>query len=78
MRIVLIQVWLGKIPDYFWFHYETTKNQKDIDFIIFTDQELKLDASNYKVYLISKNEIEQKISDRLETKITIKNNKKTL
>lgn len=77
MKIILIQVWLGEIPDYFWFHYETTKNQKDIDFILFTDQELKLDATNYKVYSTSKNKIEKKISDSLGTKITIKNNKKT-
>ena len=43
-NILLIQVWLGKIPDYFWFHYETTKDIIGFDFILFTDQDIKLDS----------------------------------
>ena len=35
-KVVLIQVWFGKIPDYFWYHYETTKDVYGLDFILFT------------------------------------------
>jgi hypothetical protein len=60
-KIVLMQLWLGKIPDYFWFHYETTKNL-NIDFLIFTDSGLVVDSPNYKVIPITKDEVEDKVS----------------
>lgn len=75
-RIVFLQVWVGEIPDYFWFHYETTKNLRNIDFIIFTDQKLTLDSKNYKIINTNLNEIEKLVSDRVGTTIKIKNNKK--
>jgi hypothetical protein len=76
-KVVLIQVWFGKIPDYFWFHYETTKNINGFDFLFFTDQDLILDSKNYKVVKTTKNEIENLISNALNSKIEIKSNKKT-
>lgn len=75
-RIVFLQVWVGEIPDYFWFHYETTKNLRNIDFIIFTDQKLTLDSKNYKIINTNLNEIEKLVSDKVGTTIKIKNNKK--
>jgi len=76
-KIILIQVWFGKIPDYFWYHYETTKNINGLDFILFTDQNITLDSKNYKVINITKEEIESKLSSKLNVNIKIKNNKKT-
>jgi len=76
-EIVLIQVWLGKIPDYFWYHYETTKNLLGLDFILFTDQNIKLDSKNYKVINITKEEIESQLSNKLNFDIKLSNNKKT-
>lgn len=75
-NIVLIQVWFGPIPDYFWFHYETTKNLKGFDFLFFTDQEIFLDSSNYKVIQTNKEIVETLLSNSLKQKIKIKNNKK--
>lgn len=76
-NILLIQVWIGKIPDYFWFHYETTKNLKGFDFLFYTDQkDLKIDSANYKVKYIDKEIIQTKINDVLGQEIQIKNNKK--
>jgi len=75
-KIALIQVWLGEIPDYFWYHYETTKNLKNIDFYFFTDQNLKLDSKNYFVHSINKFKIEDKLEQLLNYEIKIKNNKK--
>jgi len=75
-KIVLIQVWIGKIPDYFWFHYETTKNLQNIDFLFFTDQDLVLDSPNYKIVKISKSDVEQLLSHNLKTEIILKTDKK--
>ena len=76
-KIVLIQVWFGKIPDYFWFHYETTKDIIGFDFILFTDQDIKLDSKNYTVVNTTKDDIEIRLSGKLNYDIKISNNKKT-
>jgi hypothetical protein len=76
-NILLIQLWLGKIPDYFWYHYETTKNLIGFNFILFTDQEIKLDSKNYTVINTTKEDIELKLSGKLNYEIKIKNNRKT-
>lgn len=76
MKLKLIQLWIGKIPDYFWFHYETTKNLKDVEFLIFTDDDLVVDSPNYKVVPITKDEIENKISSMLDYDYKIINSKK--
>ena len=75
-NILLIQLWLGKIPDYFWYHYETTKDICGFDFIIFTDQDIKLNSKNYRVVKITKEDIEIKLSNILNRNIKINNNKK--
>jgi hypothetical protein len=76
-NILLIQLWLGKIPDYFWYHYETTKNLIGFNFILFTDQEIELDSKNYTVINTTKEDIELKLSGKLNYEIKIKNNRKT-
>lgn len=37
-KICLIQVWFGKLPDFFEMHLRTCSDQKNIDFLFFTDQ----------------------------------------
>ena len=76
MKLTLIQLWLGNIPDYFLYHYETTKNLKDVEFLIFTDSNLIVDSPNYKIVRITKNEIENKVSSRLDYDYKISNIKK--
>ena len=68
-NILLIQLWLGKIPDYFWYHYETTKNLIGFNFILFTDQEIELDSKNYTVINTTKEDIELKLSGKLNYEI---------
>jgi len=75
-KIILIQLWFGEIPDYFWYHYETTKNILGFDFILFTDQNIKLNSKNYKVVNITKEDIELKLLEKLNHEIKIPNNKK--
>ena len=77
-QIALIQVWIGEIPDYFWSHYETTKNINFVDFFIFTDQELHVDAENYIVNNINIKKLEEIVSVKFGSKIPIYNTKKSL
>ena len=76
MKLKLIQLWMGQIPDYFWYHYETTKNLKDVEFLIFTDSGLIVDSPNYKIVPITKSEIENKVSLMLNYEFKISNIKK--
>lgn len=75
MKLKLIQLWLGPIPDYFWLHYETTKNL-NVDFLFVTDQDIELDSKNYEVIKTSAEEIQNCLSLVLNTDFKIKNNKK--
>ena len=75
-KIILIQLWIGKIPDYFWYHYETTKNLKNVDFLFVTDQDIYLDSPNYKVIKTNITDVTNKLSELLGSKIELKNNKK--
>jgi hypothetical protein len=77
MKIILIQVWFGPVPDYFWYHYETTKNLSGFDFIFITDQNIVLDSTNYKVIQTTKTQIENELSLMLKSNCFIQNNKKT-
>lgn len=74
MKIVLIQLWLGKIPDYFWYHYETTKNL-NLNFLFVTDQEIILNSKNYTVIKKTKTEIEEIFNQKNNTNITIQKNR---
>jgi hypothetical protein len=76
MKIIFIQVWLGTIPDYFWYHYQTTKNLNGVDFILITDQSIDLDSPNYKVIPTTKTQLENKLSSILKSDCFIQNNKK--
>lgn len=76
MKLKLIQLWMGKIPDYFWHHYETTKNLKDVEFLIFTNNDLFLDSPNYKVIQITPEELEGKVSSMLNIDYKISSIKK--
>jgi len=76
-KIALIQVWLGPFPDYFKYHLKTCKYQSNIDFLIFTDHEIKLKLpSNVKTFSITKSEIEDKISKLVGSSVILANNRK--
>ena len=47
MKVALIQLWFGPLPEYFNYHLETTKNIDLIDFYFFTDQDLDIKQDNF-------------------------------
>lgn len=59
-KILLINSWFGKIPDYYKFHEKTMQYQSEnIDMFFFTDQDLSSDnlSKNYKIFKISEDNI---------------------
>ena len=53
-KIALVQLWLGKFPDYFHAHLQSCKNQNpNINFFIFTDQNININAPNIKTCYIN-------------------------
>ena len=64
-KIALIQVWLGPIPEYFKYHFETIKNLDYIDFLFFTDQEIEQKSDNFKKIKLSVEDLQNLISDKL-------------
>jgi len=76
LKIGLIQIWFGTIPDYFEYHLETIKNIDFIDFHFFTDQELDIEQSNFYYYKIDREYVTQLLSKKLNCKIEINSDKK--
>ena len=65
-KVLLIEVWLGPLPDYYQFHKETISKQNEIfDIYFFTDQKVDINnlPSNYHVINLSVKELKQRIND---------------
>jgi len=77
-KIALIQTWLGPLPNYFKEHLITCSQQENIDFFIFTDQVVN-DASYPNIFInyITKEEVEEKISNCLNKDVKLFSNKHT-
>ena len=75
-KLAMIQVWIGPIPEYFKYHFETIKNLDYIDFLFFTDQEIEEKSDNFKKIYIDKDKIEQLIEVKTGQSVPILNNKK--
>jgi len=54
MKVALIQLWFGSLPEYFNYHLETTKNIDLIDFYFFTDQDLDIQQDNFFYHKIDR------------------------
>lgn len=64
-KIVLICLWFGEIPDYFKYHYETCESNKNVDFLFITDQQIKLESSNYRTMNIDINFLKNRIKETI-------------
>ena len=63
MKVALIQLWFGHIPDYFQYHLETIKNIDLIDFYFFTDQDLDIKQDNFFYHKIDKEYVTDYLSE---------------
>ena len=62
MKVGLIQLWFGPLPEYFNYHLETTKNIDLIDFYFFTDQDLDIQQDNFFYHKIDREYITDYLS----------------
>ncbi len=63
-RIVLIACYFGKLPNYFEYWQMSCFYNKDIDFILFTDQSVNKVNENFKVVNISLDKLKEKINKK--------------
>jgi hypothetical protein len=72
-QIALIEVWLGKLPDYFKYHVETIGSVSCVDFYFFTDDVeydfSKINHSNFHVNYINENEFLNRFNQISKVKI---------
>lgn len=62
--ILIIHIYFGKLPPFFHFWLKSCEANQDIDFLIVTDNQIRTDAKNIKVYNCSLDEI-RKRAERL-------------
>jgi hypothetical protein len=76
MKVALIQLWFGPLPEYFNYHLETTKNIDLIDFYFFTDQDLDIKQDNFFHHKIDKGYVTDYLSKKLNHEIKVSSDKK--
>ena len=76
MKVALIQLWFGPLPEYFNYHLETTKNIDLIDFYFFTDQDLDIKQDNFFYHKIDKGYVTDYLSKKLNHEIKVSSDKK--
>jgi hypothetical protein len=76
-KIALLQVWFGSFPAYFDAHLQSCKNQNpNINFFIFTDQNININAPNIKVYNITKEAYKNLVYNKTNIVADISENRK--
>lgn len=70
-RIVIIGVYFGKFPQYINLWLKSCEWNKNIDFLIFTDQELDYKIYNVKIIKIDLDEFSRIASEKLEMNIKL-------
>ena len=72
-KILLINSWMGPLPDYYKYHEKTLLCQNpNIDFYLFTDQDLPTDhlPPNYNIHKVTEDEVKSRFLE-ITGKITL-------
>lgn len=64
-KIIIIACYFGKLPNYFEFWQNSCLKNKSIDFIFFTDQEIKITEQNFKVINIEFKQLIELIKNKI-------------
>lgn len=72
MKNVIIICWFGQLPEYFDFFLNSCKVNTDYDFLIFTDQKIKIQEENIIIIEKTLSEINKLLSRKLKMDINIK------
>jgi hypothetical protein len=77
IRALMIQAWFGKIPTYFKYHLATTKDLKNFDFLIITDDlQFKVEAKNYRVIYMTLQQFSERFTEATGVSINLTDPKK--
>lgn len=63
--ILIIHVYFGKLPNFFAFWLKSCEENKDVDFLLVTDQKVKSVASNIKIHNCKLNDIKKRAEEKL-------------
>lgn len=70
MKIVLIIVWFGSLPNYFSYWIQSAKYNQDYDFLFFTDSnDIRIKGNNIKKVHITFNEIKELVYKKLNVQM---------
>jgi hypothetical protein len=77
IHALMIQVWFGKIPEYFKYHFNTTRDLPGFDFLVVTDDlDFNVDAQNYRILRMPKEEFAEKFFRKTGRFVNLENSKK--
>ena len=71
-KTVIIGVYFGKFPEYFDLWLKSAKYNRNVDFLIFTDQKMKVNIQNIRFIEITIQDMEKLASKKLEIEINLK------
>lgn len=72
MKFAVILPYFGKLPNYFNLWIQSMSYNKELDFFLFTDNELKNEYDNFHIIHMSFDEIVTLINDKIDCKIKLK------
>ncbi len=71
-KTVIIGVYFGKFPEYFDLWLKSAEYNRNVDFLIFTDQKMKVNIQNIRFIEITIQDMEKLASKKLEIEINLK------
>ena len=71
LKICIINIYFGKLSDWFDIWISTAKYNKDIDFLLITDQSIKIDAPNIKTLKMTFDDFKKKAKEKLRFNIKL-------
>jgi len=73
LKICIINIYFGKLSDWFDIWVSTAKYNKNIDFLLVTDQPIKIDAPNIKTLIITFDDFKKMAKEKLKFNIKLNN-----
>lgn len=69
--ILIIHMYFGKFPKMFPFWLKSCENNKDIDFLVVTDQDVKSSSPNIIVHKCTLSDVKKRAEEKLNTRISL-------
>ena len=73
MKLCIITCWFGKLPTYFEIWKKSCENNKNIDFLLFTDQEITNYSDNLIIERMNLKDLKKLFEKKLNMRISLEN-----